>query len=632
MGIGPSGSADVRNSADTTLPDSELDLSRSHAPSNNTHAVVRVTVVHRRTELVVRTARTAWASCFRTRSVVARSMPRLAGPHGSANRRRLPDAADFRMASPRSEVQGTPASPWRPLHTPVFRNLLLADVVSDVGTFMQTVGAAWLMISLRAGPMYVALTQTASALAFFVFAIPAGAIGDIVDRRKLILYTETWMASVAIVITAVTFGGAMTPWLLLSLTFALSAGDAIESPTWRAVLPELVGKDDLAAASALNGIEFNFARAVGPALAGVVIAVAGVGTAFAINVLSFAGVIAVVARWKRPATRRTTPPETVAGAVVAAVRYVRYSPALRRVMVRAGVTMFFASALLALLPSVAHGVSAGPTGYGVLLGCFGGGAVLGAVVMPSARSRWSTEIVASGGVAILGLATIAVALVHVMGILAALLLVAGAAWIVFISLVNALVQLLAPDWVRARVLAVFLLVFQGSLAAGSAFWGTVAAHRGILFALVGAGLGTVSSVALALVVRLPDTTVDASPWNHWRMPVPPVGGEPALNDGPVLVTAEYTVAEAQAAEFLEAIREYARIRRRDGAYRWSVFRDVEKADLYIETFLVSSWAEHLRQHDRSTAADRTIESRVFRYVTGPSVVRHFIAAETVTHA
>ncbi len=158
------------------------------------------------------------------------------------------------------------------MRTPMFRNLLLADVMSDVGTFMQSVGAAWLMVSLGAGPMYVALTQTASALPFFIFALPAGAIGDIVDRRKLILYTEFWMVGVAIALAAATIGGFISPWLLLGLTFALSAGDALETPTWRAVLPELVRKEDLAAASALNGIEFNFARAVGPALAGLLIA------------------------------------------------------------------------------------------------------------------------------------------------------------------------------------------------------------------------------------------------------------------------------------------------------------------------------------------------------------------------
>ncbi|HEY1910263.1 MAG TPA: MFS transporter, partial [Vicinamibacterales bacterium] len=279
----------------------------------------------------------------------------------------------------------TPPSPWRPLRTPLFRNLLLADVMSDIGTFMQTVGAAWLMVSLGAGPMYVALTQTASALPFFVFALPAGAIGDIVDRRKLILYTECWMVGIATLLAVATIAGLMSPWLLLALTFALSAGDAIETPTWRAILPELVTKDDLAAASALNGIEFNFARAVGPALAGLIIAAAGVGAAFTLNALSFVGVILLVVRWKRPIRRRATPAEHVGGATVAALRYVRYSPALRRMMLRAGLTMFFASALLALIPSVAKSVSDSPTGYGILLGCFGAGAVLGAIAMQPAR-------------------------------------------------------------------------------------------------------------------------------------------------------------------------------------------------------------------------------------------------------
>lgn len=193
---------------------------------------------------------------------------------------------------------------WRPLRTPTFRNLLVADIVSDIGTFMQSVGAAWLMVSLNAGPMYLALTQTASALPFFVFALPAGALGDIVDRRKLILYTETWMAVVALALTVLAMTGFISPLTVLVLTFALSAGDAFETPTWRALLPELVSKEDLSAASALNGIEFNFARAIGPGLAGLVIAAAGVGMAFLLNTVSFIGVIFVVARWKRTTHRR----------------------------------------------------------------------------------------------------------------------------------------------------------------------------------------------------------------------------------------------------------------------------------------------------------------------------------------
>ena len=257
---------------------------------------------------------------------------------------------------------------WQPLHTPIFRNLLLADVVSDIGAFMQSTGAAWLMVSLNAGPMWVAVTQTASALPFFVFALPAGAIGDIVDRRRLILFTETWMVGVALILSVLTVGQLISPLTLLILTFALSAGDAFESPTWRAVLPELVKKEDLPAASALNGIEFNFARAIGPGLAGLVIASAGVGTAFLLNTLSFAGVIVVVARWSRASHKRITPPETVIGATAGAIRYVRYSPAIRTLLIRTGLVMFFASGLLALLPSPAHIVKNNSTTYGLLLG------------------------------------------------------------------------------------------------------------------------------------------------------------------------------------------------------------------------------------------------------------------------
>src|SRR5258708_21516560 len=227
------------------------------------------------------------------------------------------------LPSPGEHRATTTPRACRPLRGRTFRDLLIAEIFSDVGPFMQSVGAAWLMVSFKAGPLYVALTQTASALPFFLFALPAGAIGDIVDRRKLILFTETWMALVALLLAGLTLGGRMSPVMLLLFTFALSAGDAVESPAWRAVLPELVSKKELPAAAALNGIEFNFARAIGPALAGILIAAAGVGIAFLVNAASFLGVIVVIARWKRTVRKRPTPPETLAGATVAVVRYVR---------------------------------------------------------------------------------------------------------------------------------------------------------------------------------------------------------------------------------------------------------------------------------------------------------------------
>src|SRR5882762_8281239 len=483
--------------------------------------------------------------------------------------------------------------------------------MSDIGTFMQTVGAAWLMVSLGAGPMYVALTQTASALPFFVFALPAGAIGDIVDRRKLILYTQFWMVAVA------TIGGFMSPWLLLGLTFALSAGDAIETPTWRAILPELVKKEDLAAASALNGIEFNFARAVGPALAGFIIAAAGIGAAFLLNTLSFFGVILVVARWKRPAVKRSTPPETVTGATVAAIRYVRYSPAVRIVLLRAGTAMFFASGLLALLPSIAHRINGSPVGYGMLLGGFGCGAVLGALVMQRARSRWSADVIVSAGIAIFGLTTIAAGTLRELAPLTAVMLLGGAAWISFISLFNVQVLNQTPDWVRARVLAVSMLVFQGAVAAGSATWGAVAARDGLGRALLWAGVGTILSTILGLFLRLPNESIDLTPWNHWRLPLVVAAD---TDGGPVLVTVEYHVNPERLSEYIKTMRQYGRVRRRDGEF----CRDLEISDCYLETFVVSSWAEHLRQHDRLTRADSELEERLRSCTISEPDVRHLL--------
>jgi MFS family permease len=480
------------------------------------------------------------------------------------------------------------------------------------------------MVSLSAGPIYVALTQTAASLPYFLLALPAGSAGDIVDRRKLVLFTESWMMGVALLLAVLTISGLMSPWVLLALTFALSAGDAFETPTWRAILPEIVPKDDLAPASALNGIEFNLARAVGPAIAGVVIAAAGVAAAFFANFVSFCGVLLVVAKWKRPVHKQTSPPETMTGATVAGLRYVRHSPAILSVVIRTGIVMFFSSALFALLPTVARSVHSTAIGYGLLLGCFGAGAILGAFIMQLARTRWSNEVIVSAATAILGLVIVSISALHSLLTLTPVMLLGGAAWVNFISLISALIQNLAPDWVRARVLAIFILVYQGSFALGSAAWGAVAQGKGIRSALVYAGIGTIGSFAFLLFAKLPDSTADLTPWNHWRMPAVINGVESEIHQGPVLVTIRYSVLRDHEAEFVDAIHEYGRIRRRDGAYRWGIYRDTEVAGQYLEIFLVNSWAEHLRQHARQTRADEELERRLFGYVDGEPEVHHLI--------
>src|SRR5271154_1384674 len=527
----------------------------------------------------------------------------------------MPESANARVA---------PSSAWSPLRIPLFRNLLIADLVSDVGAFMQAVGAAWLMTSISSSPLQIALIQTASALPFFLLALPAGSIGDIVDRRKLILGTELWMLAVACLLVVVTFAHFITPWVLLLLTFALSIGDALESPAWRAIFPELVPKEDLSPAIALNGIEFNLARAVGPALGGLIIAIAGVGTVFLLNVLSFLGVIVVIARWKRPVPKTTLPAETFTGATSAAFRYVRYSPGIQRLLVRSACVIFFASAFWALLPAVARVVSHSSLGYGLLLGFFGTGAVLGAVLLQRLRKTYSIEAVVAVATAAFACVLAGAALLHSLWILSLFSFFGGAAWTIFMSVFNTLIQRLAPDWVRARVLAVYLFVFQGSMTVGSVLWGVAAERSNLEVALLASGIGIAACLLLRLPFPLPEPSAALDTWNHW--PKLNLFAEPEPDAGPVLITMEYKVEPDNARKFLEAIYKYQRVRRRDGATRWGVYYDSETPGLYLETFLVDSWAEHERQHDRFPVADREIEDQVFGNSIGQPGIRHFIYA------
>src|SRR6202047_2266546 len=454
------------------------------------------------------------------------------------------------------------STPWSPLRIPIFRNLLIADFVSDVGAFMQAVGAAWLLASPSSSPLEIALIQTASALPFFLLALPAGSIGDIVDRRKLILGTEFWMLTIAIILVIAPFAPLITPWLLLLLTFALSIGDAVESPAWRAIFSELVPKEELSPALTLNGIEFNLARAVGPALGGVIIAVAGVSTAFLLNVFSFLGVIVVIARWKRHVPKSKLPVETFTGATSAAIRYVRYSPGIGRLLLRSAFVIFFSSAFWALLPAVSKKISHSSLGYGLLLGFFGTGAVLGAVALQRLRKMYSVEDVVAVATAVFACVLVATALAPQLWILCFFSFFGGAAWTIFMSVFNTLIQRLAADWIRARVLAVYLFVFQGSMAVGSVLWGASGERAGLEKALLASAVGIAACLLLRLPFSLPEPSTTLDIWNHW--PRPTMFVEPEPDDGPVLVTVEYKIEPVKALEFLKAIHKYQRIRRRDG--------------------------------------------------------------------
>jgi MFS family permease len=528
------------------------------------------------------------------------------------------------MSQTHTPLSAAVVGPWHPLRTKIFRNLLLADLVSDMGTFMQSVAAAWLMTTLTRSTLLIALIQAASAAPYFLLALPAGSIGDIVDRRKLILCTETWMVGVAVILTIATGVGAMTPWLLLALTVAMSFGDAIESPTWRAIFPELIKKEDLSAALALNGIEFNLARAIGPGLAGLIVAASGARTAFALDAISFAGVIYVIARWRRPARKSDLPPESFRGASIAAVRFVRYSPGIRSLLLRTICLVFFVSSFWALLPSVARGLGKGPLSYGLLLGFFGAGAVLGAVVLQRARALFRLDAIVSAATLVFGVVIFGLAELRSVPVLCALMLLGGSSWTVFMSLFNTMIQNLAPDWVRARVLAFYVLAFQGGIVFGSMLWGFVAERASAHFALLCSAAGIILTIALQLPLPLPNTSVDLSAWQHWRRQEMFAAHPP--DAGPVLVTVQYVVNPEKTAEFLNAMHRYERVRRRNGAMRWGIFYDTTAKNVFLESFIVHSWAEHQRQHARFTVADHEIEKQVLAYTIEPTTVRHYIYA------
>lgn len=519
-------------------------------------------------------------------------------------------------------------SAWEPLRIRAFRALWMAQFASNVGTWMQVVGAQWLMGDLGGGALAVALVQTASSLPIFLLVVPAGALGDIADRRRLLIWSHSAMLVCAGLLAAGTLAGAIAPWSLLLLTFALGAGQALTVPSWQAIQPELVGRDQIPQAAVLNGVNFNVARAVGPAVGGLVIAGAGAGAVFVLNAVSFVAVIGTLVTWRRAERPRAFGAEHALSAIRAGARFVRSTPSLRIVITRTALFMTGASALWALLPVVARdSLDLGAGGYGLLLASVGVGAVAGAFVLPRLRARFGLHALV--GVASLGYAgaTLVAGTVRVVEVVVIALTLAGLSWIGVLSSLNASAQLLLPDWTRARGLAWYMLVFMGAQAFGALSFGALASLAGVQAALVAAAGLLVAGVALSTRFRLPSATFDLRPASDW--PEPNMVLEPHPSDGPVLVTIEWRVAPAQVSDFLEAMRPLERARRRTGARRWGLFQDAAEPDVFLESFTVATWEEHLRQHEeRVTVRDVEIEGRAREAARmgGAPPVRHLLAA------
>jgi MFS family permease len=525
-----------------------------------------------------------------------------------------------------STSTATPPTALAPLRHRLFRMLWIAAFASNMGTWIQDVGAAWLMTSLAPSPAMVALVRTASAAPMFLFALPAGALADVLDRRRLLLFTQTLMLIAAGLMAGLTFAGWITPFGLLALTFALGVGTALNAPAWQANIAELVPRTEMAPAIALNSAAINLARSVGPAIGGLVIAAAGPAATFALNAVSFCGVIFVLYRWRRQPVRTVLPAERVLGAIRSGVRYVRHAPAVLAVLTRSVSFTLFASSLLALLPSFARfELGRGPAGYGILLGFFGVGAVVAASVLPRARARFVTEHIVAAAVGVFATALFALAWARFTVLIEIAVLCAGAAWLTLLSTFNASVQTMVPSWVRGRALAVVILVFFGAMAIGAAVWGYVATHLGTAIAFSAAGVGLLIGLYATRRLRIaPGEALDLSPSVHW--PAPSAAKEVAPDQGPVVVTVEYIVDPERLRHFHRVMKRVRRIRRRDGAISWGLLADVEQPNRYTETFVVESWIEHLRQHERVTVTDRAVleKARSFHLSDEPPRVTHYI--------
>jgi MFS family permease len=520
-----------------------------------------------------------------------------------------------------------PASAWAPLHDKVFRGLWIGVLASNVGTWMQTVGASWRLVGEPDAATWVSLVQTATMLPVLLLALPSGTIADTFDRRRLLLVVQIALFLVAGTLTALTVADRLPPPLLLVFTFLLGVGQALTLPTWQAVIPEVVPRTGLASASALGAVNTNLARSAGPAVAGLLVAHAGVAVVFGLNALSFVVFALALLRWRRPVRDGGSHAERFGPALRAGGRYVRYSPVVRRILLRVMLFVLPGSVVWGLVPLVAdQRLHLGSRGYGLLLAALGVGAILGALLMPRIREKVPPNRLLTISGLVYAAALVIVALVPSPLAVVPVLVAAGLAWMAQVSRMNASLQLFLPSWVRARGFAVYQVVFAGSQALGAFGWGQVTEVAGLSEAfLIAAGLMLLGTASVPWL-PLHEQAEDPEPASYW--PEPHLMLEPHLDEGPVLVTLRYRVKPANRDAFVAAMRAVRRSRQRTGATRWGLFRDGEDPAGYVEVYQVPTWEEHLRQHEeRLTGSDEREEDKAVALAEGPAAITHLLPAD-----
>ena len=525
-----------------------------------------------------------------------------------------------------------PAS-WRtsatlaPFQSRIFASIWAASLVANFGGLIEAVGASWLMTSLAPSATMVALVQASTALPIMLLSLPAGAIADISDRRVVMLIAQVFLLLASGTLTTFAFMGQITPWTLLTLTFLIGCGVALYAPAWQSSVGEQVPRSALSAAVSLNSLAFNLARIAGPAIGGVIVAAAGARAAFLTNLLCYVALIAVLASWRRPKPQRSLPPERMAMAVSAGLRYARLSPGIRTVLVRGSTFGLLGSAIWALLPLIARDlIGGGAVTFGVLYAAFGAGAVVGALFSASLRAKYGNEKVTRVATIGFGIGTVLTAVSTWHALSMAALMLAGASWVITLSTFNVTVQTASPRWVVGRTIAIYQMVTFGGLSFGSWLWGAVAAHSSVIASLAISGTLMVFSALVGLKLPLPQPEgLNLDPSRTYS-PEQGMDFERLSDSGPIVVTIEYRISAADTESFLTEMRELRRIRRRDGARRWTLMQDTEDGEAWIERYHSPNWIEHLRRHHRLTVADQETEGRVLAFHRGdsPPSVRHLL--------
>jgi len=506
-----------------------------------------------------------------------------------------------------------------------------ASLVSNFGSLIQAVGASWMMTSIAPSPDMVALVQASTTLPIMLLSLPSGATADIWDRRLVMLIAQVAMLIAALALTVIAYAGQITPWTLLTLTFLLGCGVALYGPAWQSSVGEQVPRADLPAAVALNSVSFNIARTAGPAIGGVIVAKAGPPAAFLVNAVSYVGLIVVLCLWRRPRPAPFLPPENMLMAMGAGLRYARLSPEIRTVLIRGVVFGILGSSIWALMPLIARDLIGGDAvTYGVLLGSFGIGAVLGALTSTMLRKRYTNEVIVQWSTVGFGVGSMLTSISSWHSLSMPALMLGGASWVLALSTFNVTVQVSSPRWVVGRTVAIYQMVTFGGLATGSWLSGLVAREFGLSRCLL--VTGALMAVSAALGRRLPLRQPEGLNLDPGRT----ISSESRaqldrlIDTGPVVVTVEYRIAVEDAEPFRIAMRELRRIRRRDGAKRWSLMQDMAAPEIWIERYHSPNWVEHLRRHHRFTVSDREIERKALDFHQGPEPphVRHLIERRT----